>query len=602
MLKYNEVAMNINTIFSNYKYYFKRIICIDYLISSWVELLTNFPSFSKIKYKWFKFFAKTLLSRQSLNNNKIYVIGLNKFELKSYKIYTFKTQLIKNSILNIAHLFFEGIQKTIRFEKNKILHINHWIVKPLLRCNWLLNKSCHFLVSKMIKSNQNVNLLLVFKLKKIVFCNILLNKFKEQILNNLCSSNKFLFLKKIVCSSFYNLTLIVSNKQLFKNNVFNTLILDYYLIFLDHFIVDLLSINSHIFYTKFWSKYCVGFKGKLDVTIAHNLLNNFIKFNLFLSVVKKDRKINLKNNSLTLFNYLFLTSDFNSKITNLSNKMQSVQKYKHRSLIQLKEKNNKLIKVHFFKLQNQTRTIGSNIRWNRVRYNLLINKVFKKYFNPWLNYFRRTVFFNTLSLHIDLKKSPNKKLRILKKAILNAKTILNSHQLKFSGLSVSMSDSWKVSSLLSLNVFAPIKLISKHFWFFGLLSYKKNKFCANNVIIFNNYEDIIKFYSIVIIKLLLYYQMANNFKPLKTLCIKVRKSCILTLNLKYKNSNEHSLMFQRYYSFIKFKFTYKWSKLILIDTILKYKSKFLLKNLFLNFNISYIVWKFRAKNYFYNFI
>lgn len=51
--------------------------------------------------------------------------------------------------------------------------------------------------------------------------------------------------------------------------------------------------------------------------------------------------------------------------------------------------------------------------------------------------------------------------------------------------------------------------------------------------------------------------MANNFKPLKTLCIKVRKSCILTLNLKYKNSNEHSLMFQRYYSFIKFKFTYK---------------------------------------------
>lgn len=214
----------------------------------------------------------------------------------------------------------------------------------------------------MIKSNQNVNLLLVFKLKKIVFCNILLNKFKEQILNNLCSSNKFLFLKKIVCSSFYNLTLIVSNKQLFKNNVFNTLILDYYLIFLDHFIVDLLSINSHIFYTKFWSKYCVGFKGKLDVTIAHYLLNNFIKFNLFLSVVKKDRKINLKNNSLTFFNYLFLTSDFNSKITNLSNKMQSVRKYKHRSLIQLKEKNNKLIKVHFFKLQNQTRTIGSNIR------------------------------------------------------------------------------------------------------------------------------------------------------------------------------------------------------------------------------------------------
>lgn len=111
--------------------------------------------------------------------------------------------------------------------------------------------------------------------------------------------------------------------------------------------------------------------------------------------------------------------------------------------------------------------------------------------------------------------------------------------------------------MLNLNLFAPLKLISKHFQLFGLLSHKKNKFCVNNIITFKNYEDIIKFYSTVIIKLLLYYQMANNFKSLKTLCVKVRKSCILTLNLKYKNFRKHSVIFQRYYSFIKFKFTYK---------------------------------------------
>ena len=91
----------------------------------------------------------------------------------------------------------------------------------------------------------------MFKLKKIIFCNVLLNKFKKQLLNNLCSSTKNLFFEKVVCSSFYNLTLIVNNKLLLKNNVFNTLILNYYLIFLDNFIIDLLSINSHVFYTRF---------------------------------------------------------------------------------------------------------------------------------------------------------------------------------------------------------------------------------------------------------------------------------------------------------------------------------------------------------------
>ena len=120
-----------------------------------------------------------------------------------------------------------------------------------------------------------------------------------------------------------------------------------------------------------------------------------------------------------------------------------------------------------------------------------------------------------------------------------------------------MADSRKASFLLSLDVFAPIKLISKYFRFFGLLSYNKNKFCVNNMITFKNYEDIIKFYSVVIIKLLLYYQLANNFKSLKTLCIKLRKSCFLILNLKYKSSKNHLLIFQRYYSFIKFKFAYK---------------------------------------------
>jgi hypothetical protein len=156
----------------------------------------------------------------------------------------------------------------------------------------------------------------VFKLKKVVFFNILLNKFKEQVLNNLCccNSNKFLFLKKVFCSNFFNLTLVVNNKALLKNNVFNIIIFDYYLIFLDHFVTDLLSLNSNIFYVRFFAKYCVGFKSKLHLIIAHNLLNNIIKFNLFLNVVK-DKKLNIKNKSLTLFNYLFLTSDFNSSAT-----------------------------------------------------------------------------------------------------------------------------------------------------------------------------------------------------------------------------------------------------------------------------------------------
>jgi hypothetical protein len=69
--------------------------------------------------------AKTILSGQSVNNNKACLIGLNKFELKTFKIYIFKSQLIKNSITNIVHLFFKGIRKTVRFEKNKILYTNH---------------------------------------------------------------------------------------------------------------------------------------------------------------------------------------------------------------------------------------------------------------------------------------------------------------------------------------------------------------------------------------------------------------------------------------------------------------------------------------------
>jgi hypothetical protein len=52
-------------------------------------------------------------------------MGLNKFELKSLKIYIFKIQLINNSFINIAHLFFEGIPKTIIFQKNKVLCTNH---------------------------------------------------------------------------------------------------------------------------------------------------------------------------------------------------------------------------------------------------------------------------------------------------------------------------------------------------------------------------------------------------------------------------------------------------------------------------------------------
>jgi hypothetical protein len=220
------------------------------------------------------------------------------------------------------------------------------------------------------------------------------------------------------------------------------------------------------------------------------------------------------------------------------------------------------------------------MRRNGSRYNFLINKVFKKYFNPWLNSLRQSLFFKRLILHIDLKKSPNKNLKILKKVMLNANKIRNSSQSKF----------------LDLYVFVPIKLIFKQFRLLGLLSYKKNKFCVNNSITFKNYEDIIKFYSTIIIRLLLYFQLADNWKSLKTLCIKLRKSCFLTLNLKYKSSKNHLLIFQRYYSFIKFKFTYKWSKLILINTILKYKRKFLLNHLFLNFNIEYIVWKCAALN------
>jgi hypothetical protein len=42
--------------------------------------------------------------------------------------------------------------------------------------------------------------------------------------------------------------------------------------------------------------------------------------------------------------------------------MQSVKKYKHRSLIQLKEKNKNLIKVHFYKLQNEVKVIDSRMR------------------------------------------------------------------------------------------------------------------------------------------------------------------------------------------------------------------------------------------------
>lgn len=157
------MAININTIFLNYKYYFSRIICIDYLISSWIELIKKNYSFSKVKHKWFKFFVKTISSGKFLNNYKIYAMGLNKFELKSLKIYIFKIQLINNSFINIAHLFFEGIQKTIRFEKNRVLRTNHWIVKPVLRYNFLLNKSCHFVVTKMKKWYQNMNSLLMFK-------------------------------------------------------------------------------------------------------------------------------------------------------------------------------------------------------------------------------------------------------------------------------------------------------------------------------------------------------------------------------------------------------------------------------------------------------
>jgi hypothetical protein len=52
-------------------------------------------------------------------------MGLNKFEVKSLKIYIFKIQLINNSFINIAHLLFEGIQKTIRFEKTRTLRTNH---------------------------------------------------------------------------------------------------------------------------------------------------------------------------------------------------------------------------------------------------------------------------------------------------------------------------------------------------------------------------------------------------------------------------------------------------------------------------------------------
>jgi hypothetical protein len=62
--------------------------------------------------------------------------------------------------------------------------------------------------------------------------------------------------------------------------------------------------------------------------------------------------------------------------------MQSVIKHKHRSLIQQKEKNKKLIKVYFSRLQNQVKVIDLNMRRNGSRYNFLINKVFKKYFNP----------------------------------------------------------------------------------------------------------------------------------------------------------------------------------------------------------------------------
>ena len=174
--------------------------------------------------------------------------------------------------------------------------------------------------------------------------------------------------------------------------------------------------------------------------------------------------------------------------------MQSVIKHKHRSLIQQKEKNKKLIKVYFSRLQNQVKVIDSNMRRNGSRYNFLINKVFKKYFNPGLNSFRQSLFFKRLILHLDLKKSPNKNLKILKKVMLNANKIRNSSQSKF----------------LDLYVFVPIKLIFKQFRLLGLLSYKKNKFCVNNSITFKNYEDIIKFYSTIIIRLLLYFQLADN--------------------------------------------------------------------------------------------
>lgn len=67
MLRYNEVANNINIIILNYEYSLNKLMSINYLIVNWIQLTKNFSSFCGIKHKWFKFFMKTVLSRTMFN-------------------------------------------------------------------------------------------------------------------------------------------------------------------------------------------------------------------------------------------------------------------------------------------------------------------------------------------------------------------------------------------------------------------------------------------------------------------------------------------------------------------------------------------------------
>ena len=598
MLKYNEVANNINILVSNYKYLFNKLMSIDYLIVSWIQLTTGFFSFFEIKHKWFKFFTKTVLTLKVSNKNKICAMSLNKFEQKIVKIYIFKAQVIKNSSISAINSFFKGILKKSKIKKNQKKYLKHWIVKPIFKSNFLLNKFDHFIV-RIKKLDLNVSWFLTFKIEKLFSFNWL-NCLK-------CPNLKDFYCLHIYYKKFFHLNFITKHGILFENNLSNIFILDCFLVFLDNFIFDLLAISSiNISYMRHWDECFINFKNQSLMLLISNLLTNFIQFKLFLNPIKK-KKLNIRKKYLNFFNYFFLISNLNFKIKHLSNKTQSVKRYKHRSLALANQKTKKLYKIQLYKLQNKVKNINSSPKLNSFLYSFLKNRHFKQLITSFKGPIFNNLAFNMRHQFFDVKQFSGKKLKAFKKLTFDFKTAVESFEFKSSNLisktkSLYLRRQKKQKRSFCLSVFAPIKNISKNLQFFGFLSYKKNNFCVNKIISFDNYNDIIKLYSIIIIKLLLYYQMVHNLDALKSLCLSIRKSCLLTVKLQYRNSKNHFQIFQRYYSFIKSKFVDKWTKLTSINLIKKYKCKLLLNRLVLNFNISYIVWKFKTKNYFYNFI